>query len=187
MPFFLCGKQTTAGNVCAEQPWKNPDGSPDGVTLFVKIDCVTLQPTNMTDQDPVYQKPGVPLDRGVVVNMIQSWNPKPTTTTTAPSPSPTPPEGDTCDVSYKFLFDTVEVRGKSWTTAQLGNNGDNLKSKLSGCGDLTDWNFEMTPNDCCYQWYASARLPIGVKNCVGKAVVAAGGPGANVGNCHGAG
>ncbi|KIM93132.1 hypothetical protein OIDMADRAFT_61917 [Oidiodendron maius Zn] len=96
-------------------------------------------------------------------------------------------EGDTCDVSYRWLYDIVEVRGKSWTTAELGTNGENLKTQLAGCGDLTDWNFELTPNDCCMDWYASARLPIGVKACVGRAVVTAGGPNANVGNCHGAG
>lgn len=110
--------------------------------------------------------------------------------TRTPTASPTPttvPEGDTCDVSYKFLFDSVEVRGKGWTDAQLGDNSANLKTQISGCGDLTDWNFQLTPTDCCYQWYASGRLPIGVKNCVGRAVVTAGGSGANIGNCHGAG
>ena len=110
----------------------------------------------------------------------------PRTFTTAAAPT-AGPEGDTCDVSYRFLYDVVEVRGKSWTTAELGTNGENLKTQLAGCGDLTDWNFELTPNDCCMDWYASARLPIGVRACVGRAVVTAGGPNANVGNCNGAG
>lgn len=90
-------------------------------------------------------------------------------------------------MSYKFFYDTVEVRGKAWTFSQLGTNGTTLKPQLSGCGDLTDWSFQTTPNDCCYQWYASARLLTGAKDCVGRAVVTAGGSGANVGNCHGSG
>jgi hypothetical protein len=90
-----------------------------------------------------------------------------------------------CDVSYKFFFDGVEVRGKNWPDAKLGTNGDGLRQQLEGCGALTKWKFEMTPNDCCFQWYASGQLPIGTKACVGRAVQSAGGSGD--GNCHGAG
>jgi hypothetical protein len=90
-----------------------------------------------------------------------------------------------CDVSYKFFFDGFEVRGKNWPDAKLGANGEGLKKELEGCGALTEWNFERTPKDCCFQWYASGQLPIGTKNCVGSAVQSAGGSGN--GNCHGAG
>jgi hypothetical protein len=90
-----------------------------------------------------------------------------------------------CDVSYKFFFDSFEIRGKNFPDAKLGANGEGLNSELSGCGALTKWNFERTPDDCCFQWYASGQLPIGTKACVGRAVQSAGG--ADDGNCHGAG
>ena len=92
---------------------------------------------------------------------------------------------DNCDVSYKFVYDGVEVRGKNWPDAKLGANGEGLKQQLQGCGALTDWGFEWTPNDVKYQWYAHGHLPIGTKNCVGNAVESAGG--SSKGNCHGAG
>jgi hypothetical protein len=166
--------ETTEQNYCQAYSRLNSDKSPDGETLFVKTDCTNRQPLDPSQQDPVYAHPGVPLDRGAVANLIATW------------PSSVP-EGDSCDVSYKFLFDEFEVRGKGWTDAELGPDGDNLKSQISGCGDLTSWNFQLTPTDPTYQWYASGNLPIGVKNCVGKAVQSAGGPGATVANCHGAG
>ncbi|KAB5583244.1 hypothetical protein GE09DRAFT_1078158 [Coniochaeta sp. 2T2.1] len=90
-----------------------------------------------------------------------------------------------CDVSYKFFFDSFEVRGKNLPDARFGAEGEGLRAQLAGCGALTKWNFERTPNDVKFQWYASGRLPIGTKNCVGDALVAAGGAGE--GNCHGAG
>lgn len=90
-----------------------------------------------------------------------------------------------CDVTYKFFFDGFEVRGKNWADAKLGANGEGLREQLSGCGALTEWKFERTPDDCCFQWYASGQLPIGTKDCVGRAVQSAGG--SNEGNCHGAG
>ena len=110
-----------------------------------------------------------------------------TVPTNIPAPAPATPQGDTCDVSYRFLYDLVEIRGKAWTTAELGENAANLKTQLAGCGDITDWNFQLTPKDCCMDWYVSCRLPIGVKDCVGRAVKTAGGPSAVVGDCYGAG
>ena len=92
---------------------------------------------------------------------------------------------DTCDVSYKFLFDKIEIRGKDWPDAKLGDNGEGLKKQLEGCGELTKWGFEWTPNDVKYQWYAHGHLPIGTKSCVGNAVMSAGG--STKANCHGAG
>lgn len=90
-----------------------------------------------------------------------------------------------CDVSYKFWFDAVEIRGKNFPDAKLGANGEGLQNQLSGCGDLTKWKFERTPKDPTFQWFASGQLPIGTKACVGRAVQSAGASGN--GNCHGAG
>ena len=74
---------------------------------------------------------------------------------------------DSCDVSYKFLYDNFEVRGKDWPDAKLGANGEGLKKQIGGCGDLTDWGFEWTPNDVKYQWYLYGHLPIETRHCVG--------------------
>ena len=92
---------------------------------------------------------------------------------------------DNCDVSYRFLYDGFEVRGKNWADGRLGVNGEGLLKELKGCGAVTNWKFERTPNDVKYQWYAHGHLPIGTKNCVGRAVLSAGG--SSKGNCHGAG
>ncbi|OIW28741.1 hypothetical protein CONLIGDRAFT_617692 [Coniochaeta ligniaria NRRL 30616] len=90
-----------------------------------------------------------------------------------------------CDVSYKFFFDSFEIRGKNLPDAKFGANGEGLKAQVSGCGSITKWNFEWTPNDVKFQWYASGQLPIGTKNCVGDALMSAGGSGE--GNYHGPG
>ncbi|CAK1364023.1 hypothetical protein CB0940_04010 [Cercospora beticola] len=90
-----------------------------------------------------------------------------------------------CDVSYKFWYNQVEIRGKNLPDAKLGANGEGLRKEIDGCGALTKWNFERTPDDCCFQWYAMAHLNIGTKNCVGRAIESAGGSGK--GNCHGPG
>jgi hypothetical protein len=156
-------------NFCGNQVRRNPDGSSDGDTIFVRTDCATREPLPNDRQDPIYQKPGVPLDRGTLKSILESW------------------QDNSCDVSYKFLFDQFEIRGKVWEGNELGANGEGLLKQLRGCGDLTEWHFEWTPNDVTYEWYASGHLPIGTKNCVGNAVHTAGGPGADTGNCSGAG
>lgn len=93
--------------------------------------------------------------------------------------------GVTCDVNYKFFYDEFEIRGRYWPDAKLGIDGQGLLDKLRVCGVVSDWLFKPTPDDCCMQWYAYGKLPIGTRSCVGSAVVAAGG--ANSGSCNGAG
>jgi hypothetical protein len=63
-----------------------------------------------------------------------------------------------------------------------GTNGEGLKDQIGGCGAITKWNFERTPNDVKFQWYASGQLPIGTKACVGRALQSAGESGD--GNCQ---
>jgi hypothetical protein len=82
-----------------------------------------------------------------------------------------------CDVSYKDSFDSFEIRGKNLPWDKFGANGEGLRDGVSGCDGLTQWTFEWTPNDCCFQWYASGHLPIGKKACVGRALESAGGSG----------
>lgn len=167
---YYCGDpEDHIGNFCSDEPWLNADGTADGEVIFVRTNCADRTPLGMGQQDPVYQQPGVPLDRGTLANILASW------------------ETDSCDVSYKFLFDEFEVRGKDWDDNQLGANGEGLMDAIQNCGAITNWNFQWTPDDPNYDWYASGNLPIGVKSCVGSAVVRAGGPNAKAEDCVGAG
>ncbi|KAL8881931.1 MAG: hypothetical protein Q9198_000971, partial [Flavoplaca austrocitrina] len=82
-----------------------------------------------------------------------------------------------CDVAYKFLFNGFEIRGRNWPDGKLGSKGEGLESELKGCGKLTKWKFEWTPDDVKFQWYAKGQLPIGTRNCVGDAARTAGAAG----------
>ena len=106
--------------------------------------------------------------------------PSDSSTATEPASTPTPlgPSQGTCDVSYKFLYDAFQIRGKDWDASKFGDNGAGLKKQLTGCGDLTNWHFELTPNDPNgYQWFASGRLPVFTNKCIGRAIISAGGSG----------
>lgn len=150
---------------------KSPEDSPDCVGRFTNavIDgCDGNDPVN----NPFNYKFGATLTSG------DGWEYKMT-------PLSQQVNEVACDVSYKFWYDGVEVRGKNWADAKLGVNGEGLLAELRGCGEVTEWHFERTPDDCCFQWYASGQLPIGTKNCVGSAVQTAGG--SSAGSCWGAG
>ncbi|KAF1817834.1 uncharacterized protein K489DRAFT_414269 [Dissoconium aciculare CBS 342.82] len=90
-----------------------------------------------------------------------------------------------CDAQYKFFFDSFEIRGKNLPDALFGAEGEGLKKQIEGCGALTFWNFERTPDDCCFQWYAAGNLPIGTQACIGRALMSAGG--SSIGRCWGIG
>ncbi|TVY31265.1 hypothetical protein LOCC1_G008877 [Lachnellula occidentalis] len=60
-------------DVCMEQLHLNKDGSIDGETIFVRSDCATRMPLGKDKQDPVYQQPGVPLDRGLQESWASTW------------------------------------------------------------------------------------------------------------------
>lgn len=101
--------------------------------------------------------------------------------------APNTADADNCDVSYKLADDFFEIRGKNFPPS-LGAHGAGLKKQLDGCGgssSITNWHFETTPEDTVYQWYARGNTLVGQKNCIGHAVVTAGG--SSTGNCHGAG
>jgi len=102
-----------------------------------------------------------------------------------PLPPPPPPATDSCDVSYQVVDDFFEIRGKNFDDTKLGTNGDGLKGNIKHCGALTAWQFQQMPHDTTYDWYASGKLPIGTKSCVGSETENSGG--GSLGNCHGAG
>ncbi|KAL8893603.1 MAG: hypothetical protein Q9192_005103 [Flavoplaca navasiana] len=95
------------------------------------------------------------------------------------------PTENSCDVTYRFLGNEFEVRGKNFPDAKLGANGEGLKKEIEGCGALSLWKFEWTPDDYKYQWFANGALPLGTKSCVGAATQTAGGK--HAGGCKGPG
>jgi len=101
-----------------------------------------------------------------------------------PTPPPPPPT-DICGDWYKIVLDYFEIRGKNFDATKFGTDGSGLEQQVKGCGELTKWHFEYTPNDPRFAWFAKGQLPIGTKACVGRAVVSAGGEGPD--GCTGAG
>ena len=95
------------------------------------------------------------------------------------------PTENSCDVTYLFLGNVFEIRGKNFPDGKLGANGEGLKKEIKGCGVLTEWSFKWTPNDVMYQWYAKGTLPLGTKSCIGAATQSAGGK--HAGGCKGPG
>ena len=67
------GDTNLIGNFCADQLRRNDDKTVDGDTVFVKTDCGTRMPLDPSEQDPAYQKPGVPLDRGTAAAFAAAW------------------------------------------------------------------------------------------------------------------
>ncbi|PKY08632.1 hypothetical protein P168DRAFT_278197 [Aspergillus campestris IBT 28561] len=63
----------TTGNVCGDELRLNPDGSVDGETIFVRTNCENRMPLPAKEQDAVYQKPGVPMDRGTQEAWAKAW------------------------------------------------------------------------------------------------------------------
>ncbi|KAL8653411.1 MAG: hypothetical protein Q9226_003862 [Calogaya cf. arnoldii] len=92
---------------------------------------------------------------------------------------------NSCDITYNFIENRFEVRGKNFPDGKLGADGEGLKKEIKGCGALTMWEFKWTPDDVKYQWYASGALPLGTKSCVGAATQTAGGK--EAGHCKGPG
>lgn len=55
-----------------------------------------------------------------------------------PKPTTVPAATDSYDVSYKFAFDSFEVRGKKFDAAKLGDNRSGLETQIKGCGAVTN-------------------------------------------------
>lgn len=199
------GVWTCAPNVvntkdyCAPQIWYDTAGQPDGVIIFVRINCLTREPLGPEVQDPIYNSkfprlllhqpslrciivskqnkkqkldlanfdaavPGVPLDRGTLTTILQSW------------------VVDTCSASVVSnnadgtQTGSFEIHGKGFSDTQLGDNGANLNAGLTSCGTLASWAFNWTPNNGTYDWSATGTIKgKSFKGCIGDAVVAAGG------------
>ena len=107
-------------------------------------------------------------------------------TYTSPAPHPATPNVNQveCTTSYDG-FTHYTVRGKNFPTDKMGLDGSKLHEAFTGCLGFKDWYFEMDQGDPQYQWNATFTTDVGKKNCVGKAIMKAGG--ATDGGCHGAG
>lgn len=139
------------------------DGEPDGVVLFVKIDCVTRQPLPMDQQDPVYRQPGVPLDRGSYDIMVLSW------------PDNTCMHwGTTTSLGEATAF---EIHGINFDAGLMGAKGEHLIEKVRACGpESCDLTFLSTPDDPKWDWKVTGCIPLTAKaDCIGDAILAAGG------------
>jgi hypothetical protein len=106
------------------------------------------------------------------------------TTHTTTASAPTATADDSCKESYKFFWDHFEIHGKNFDPSKFGKDGSGLKKQIGGCGALSGWHFE-TDTSGGWQWHAKGNLPIGSKDCVGRAVVSAGGEGPD--GCKGSG
>ncbi|KAL8995624.1 MAG: hypothetical protein Q9169_004667 [Polycauliona sp. 2 TL-2023] len=72
------GPTKTKENVCINQGNEAPGSQgankvPRGDTVFVRTDCGTRLPLPMDMQDPAYNHPGVPLDRGEFEAVSATW------------------------------------------------------------------------------------------------------------------
>jgi len=150
------------GPYCAEQVW-SPNGNPDGLVVFVKIDCLTREPLPMDQQDPAYAAPGVALPRSAFDTMMADW------------------VDNTCmywQVTTSFgEQNAFEIHGKNFAGDKLGENGDNLKETIQACGQFgCEWAFNITPDDDNWNWKATGCLPITARpGCIGDAILAVGG------------
>lgn len=70
---ILCAPQTTTENVCTSQQRLNQDGTVDAETIFVWTDCNNREPLPADQQDPIYNQPGVALDRGKYSILAENW------------------------------------------------------------------------------------------------------------------
>jgi hypothetical protein len=147
-------------------PASSYDETTEGVDIFVQVSCLTKHPLAAVDQDPIYSHENVHLDPNEIAHLINDeWS------------------QSTCDDSYRFLFDKIEIRGKNWASHNLGRSGENISKKLDHCIWLSYFTFEWTPNDVKYEWYVYAQLAPFQERCAGKAVLKAGGR--SRGHCDG--
>ena len=125
--FFCDGETQTTGNVCADDIRLNPDGTADTETIFVKTNCNDRTPLPPNEQDPIYQNPGVPLDRGLYAALASEWaQVQPTTQGPAPSSSQ-------CGPAYDAPASDVETINQ-----QLDNQGSQqcCTSSTIGCEQM---------------------------------------------------
>lgn len=115
LPVYWClGDYTTTGNVCAQELRHNSDGSVDGETIFVRTHCDNRMPLPSGDQDPVYQKPGVPMDRGMQEAWAETWGKEDLTAADKDSPvkcetSDGSPKVEDCRHAFGSLLQNPQV------------------------------------------------------------------------------
>jgi hypothetical protein len=83
---------------------------------------------------------------------------------------------DNCNTQYEFSIDSFDIRGINFNPTKLEPSGEGLKTQIEGCSKpIVQWQWELTPDDCCFQWHARGKIRVGAKGCLGRAVVSVGG------------
>lgn len=86
---------------------KNPPSADPNDSLFQMEDCAN---TSDDEDDPADSSALTPTTTPIPTQApVQSPTPSPPT-----PPPPAPPSEDNCEVSYKFLYDSFEIRGKNF-------------------------------------------------------------------------
>lgn len=84
-------------------------------------------------------------------------------------------KADTCNTQYEVVLDQFTIRGINFDAQKLGADGSGLQKQIEGCSPIKNWHWQLTANDCCFQWLARGTVAIGQKGCLGRAIVSAGG------------
>lgn len=147
-------------NFCVPEVW-TVNNNPDGAVIFVFTDCLTRAPLGPEYQDPVYNMPGVALDRGQLTTLQKGW------------------VENTCDAQRLDTDDGdswgFSIQGRGFADAILGPNGEALKSKLLACGTLVTWSFSWVAQHQ-FDWLAEGVMKASnVKGCCGDAIMSVGG------------
>lgn len=125
---YCTGDHDTKHNVCGDQLRLNSDGTVDGETIFVHTDCENRMPRPAEEQDAIYQKPGVPMDRGTQKAWANTWGKEDLTAADKDAPvkcetSSGSPKVEDCRLAFDSLmqFPELEARagkkGKTWWAA----------------------------------------------------------------------
>lgn len=160
-PVAWCEATTTSPNVCANEQRLNSDGTVDSETIFVRTDCSTRQPTQ-DNQDPIWQRPGVPLDRSSYDTLSATW----ATVGEASQGIPPPPSYATGTCAFhlreEWLVDPVRTDGEAHITMKLYDNAQNeighLDQTVIGNGQAIDmtsalpYTVHVVPGDTGEDW-----------------------------------
>lgn len=81
---------------------------------------------------------------------------------------------DTYDVSYRFTYKSLEIRGKNIDQSRISGQLRRLRERLSGSDDMTGDKPEWIPNDVNYHWSAPGQTVMSDKGRTENAVESVG-------------
>lgn len=148
---------------------QNGNAEAAGVVALVRVDCNTQIPLDPSYQNPAFNNPGVPLDRGALALALdanRSYNCSMAAATNSDA--------------YAFA-----ITGYGFEQQNLKSDGSGLRNMMGFCSDVTVWVFSWRQDDdgdLGFNWIASgAASPmsggiqiISVRDCLQSAVEAMG-------------